>query len=163
MPTGRLLFLDNTLRGIIQRFEDEFPPTRLDAEQIPDDAVSRVSSTSTTAASPTVTEPTSLATSTTLRPDAGTDSESDVETEGRRMPQKLSRSSRHASDVSLAAKAQAVEEGRVLRINQKMKRMKSDENEEGEMAALADDEHVRVLREKLKALESNEVEHVVGS
>ena len=27
-PTGRLLFLDNTLKGIIKRFEDEFPDTR---------------------------------------------------------------------------------------------------------------------------------------
>jgi hypothetical protein len=156
---GRLLFLDNTLKGIIQRFEDEYPETRVPP---PDDisAVTRTStqdSTSThstgVASSSTVSPSSAVTTATTADADA-----SDSEDEPFLNPP-LGQRSRHASDVSLAAKAMVKEEGAVHKIGQEVKRQFLQDkggdvlDRAGEDEGLRQElerEHVRLLKEKLR-------------
>jgi len=148
------------LRGIIERFETEYPETRLPST-LPtvdtgdaSDALSHTTSASSAtvlAESQVSNMPPSLTASTSLLSDAataadlGSDSDSD---HGDKPMHEQRRMSKRNSDVSLAAKAQAAEEGKVLRIGQTLRHDHHDE--EGE------EEHVRVLREKLKALKSGQ-------
>ncbi|KAF1962262.1 RNI-like protein [Byssothecium circinans] len=100
----RLWSLDQTLQGIIQRFEDEFP----DCVQ-PSDAASAHSSVPSTSP-PASAVPTMSASFTENVPDSD---EEDGEP-------KLDRS-RHNSDVNLASRAQTLEEGRVHRIGHRVR------------------------------------------
>jgi hypothetical protein len=107
MITGRLLFLDQTLQGMIQRFEDEYPETRLQ----PSDTASIQSSVdSVPSSSPPV--------STVPMLDNGindiTNQDSDEE-EG------LTLRSRHNSDVSLASRHMSLEEGRLHRFGHRVR------------------------------------------
>lgn len=113
--TGRLVFLDQTLQGIIKRFEDEYPETRVEGTPngaagnatVPDDASVLSSSPSS------LTEQgTSLHTDTTL---ADQDSDSDT------AEPRIARHSRTTSEVSLASRALALEEGRIHRLGQRMR------------------------------------------
>jgi hypothetical protein len=96
--------------------------------------------------------PTSLTTSTSILSDAsgtafaGSDSDSDHGDQPKHQGRKMSKRN---SDVSLAARAQAAEEGKVLRIGTQLGHHEHAD-EEGE------EEHVRVLREKLKALNAGQ-------
>ncbi|KAF2470132.1 RNI-like protein [Lindgomyces ingoldianus] len=103
MGYRKLLFLDQTLQGMIQRFEDEYPETRLQST----DAASVHSSTPSTSP-PTSTVPT-LSTSIT---NAGQESDDDE-------PKALR--SRHNSDVSLASRALSLEEGRLHRLGHRVR------------------------------------------
>lgn len=96
--------LDQTLESIIQRFEDEYPETRV---QPNDDAVSTHSSNPSTSP-PASTVPT-ISTNVT---ENGPDSDEEEA--------KLVRS-RHNSDVNLASRAQAIEEGRVHRVGHRLR------------------------------------------
>ncbi|KAF2686987.1 RNI-like protein [Lentithecium fluviatile CBS 122367] len=104
MAHRRLLFLDETLRGMIQRFEDEYPETRLQAT----DAASTHSSNPSTSP-PASTVPT-LSTSIT---DTGAQDSDEDEPKALR--------SRHNSDVSLASRAQTLEEGRLHRLGHRVR------------------------------------------
>jgi hypothetical protein len=105
----RLLFLDQTLQGMIQRFEDEFPETRLpqpDAASI----TSQLSASSPTSASQIL----SASATDTERTWTTTGDFSDDEE-----PKALR--SRHNSDVSLASRALSLEEGRIHRLGHRVR------------------------------------------
>ncbi|PVI04741.1 RNI-like protein, partial [Periconia macrospinosa] len=102
----RLFMLDQTLQGIIQRFEDEYPETRL--QPLTSDAASTHSSNPSTSP-PASTVPTLSTTVIEGTPDSDEEDSS-----------KLVRS-RHNSDVNLASRAQALEEGRVHRVGHRLR------------------------------------------
>lgn len=111
---GRLIFLDNTLNGIIKRFEDEFPDTR---ESV-DSAVGFSSSTS---------DEEDVADSKILTLSSSVDADflaEDVDVDGpETTPLQIRRSplQRTDSSLSLSSKALADEEGRVLRAGHKFR------------------------------------------
>ncbi|KAI0400501.1 RNI-like protein [Xylaria palmicola] len=102
----RLIFLDQTIEGIIKRFEDEFPDTRQSGES--NEAPSGPSSIAP--------EPTTVPESHEVEAFALSDTE-DIETELR--PPVRSRSS---SIISHTSKAISEEEGRALRVGHKFRR-----------------------------------------
>ncbi|RDW82925.1 putative Glc7-interacting proteinGIP3 [Coleophoma crateriformis] len=112
----RLLFLDSTLEGMIKRFEDEYPETRLTAAT----------------ASPPVPELAHIPSLTWSKPTDITDSsdKGSEDGEGAVLDPSVSDDddivrpvlSRHNSDVSLASKALSQEEGRMHRFGQKIRR-----------------------------------------
>ncbi|KAF2643905.1 RNI-like protein [Massarina eburnea CBS 473.64] len=103
MGYRRLFMLDQTLQGIIQRFEDEYPETRLPTS----DAASTNSSV------PSISPPTStVPTTSTGFTEGGADSDEDEPKPVR---------SRHNSDVNLALRAQTLEEGRVHRLGHRVR------------------------------------------
>ncbi|KAF2757729.1 RNI-like protein [Pseudovirgaria hyperparasitica] len=112
MAYKRLLFLDQTLQGIIRRFETEYPDTRIEHDTPPDpDTASEKSS-----------PPSSLAESAAKELSVNTEattyeSESD---DGRVASPALL--SRHNSDVSFASRALGKEEGHIHRLSQKVRR-----------------------------------------
>ena len=99
MLIGRLLFLDQTLQGMIQRFEDEYPETRLQPSDAASTTSSKLSSSPPTSAVPTLEN--SVSTDFTA-------AESDEDE-----PSTLR--SRNNSDVSLASRHMSLEEGRLHR------------------------------------------------
>ncbi|KAF1918452.1 hypothetical protein BDU57DRAFT_199501 [Ampelomyces quisqualis] len=103
----RLLFLDQTLQGMIQRFEDEYPETRVQ----PSDTASIHSSIASVPSSspPASTIPTLDNSMTDI---ANQDSD---EEEG------LTLRSRHNSDVSLASRHMSQEEGRLHRFGHRVR------------------------------------------
>ena len=107
MAYRRLLFLDQTLQSMIERFEEEYPETRL-APPSPKAAPSEVSS---------LDDKSHLLGSsvTTQDPTAASDEEDEDTT-----PRPIT--SRHNSDVSLASRKLSKEEGRLHRIGQHMRR-----------------------------------------
>lgn len=102
------MFLDNTLKGIIKRFEDEFPDTRESA----DSAVGFSSSTSDE--EDAAERPLTLSSSV----DADLLAEDEPESAGLEIRSPLQRSE---STLSLSSKALADEEGRVLRAGHKFR------------------------------------------
>ena len=116
---GRLLFLDQTLQGMIQRFEDEYPECRLHAA-----TPSKFASATPGAAPspPASTVPVLVTTGADPgpgpepgpEPDAAHDSDADEDA-----PATLR--SRHNSDVSLASRALAMEEGQVHRLGHRVR------------------------------------------
>jgi hypothetical protein len=148
MPPDRLVFLDNTLKGIIKRFEDEFPDTRDDDQQ---------------PISPDVTEPDQhLAASFTsaadpesyLPPAAGSDNEDEPFS----IKPPLSRTN---SVVSISSRALADEEGRVLRAGHKFRSGIFKPEHYMLLSGLemvgADKNHVRVLHEMLDDIGDEEL------
>jgi hypothetical protein len=105
--SGRLLFLDQTLQGMIQRFEDEYPETRLQ----PSDTASIQSSVdSVPSSSPPISTVPTLDNSVTDI----TNQDSDEE-------EHLTLRSRHNSDVSLASRHMSQEEGRLHRFGHRVR------------------------------------------
>jgi hypothetical protein len=160
---GRLLFLDNTLKGIIQRFEDEYPETRVHPAQDP--LAATRTDTNDTSSTQSGTDSTTLPATSTMSEvtsSAATYYNSDSEDEDAELiGRRLGPRSRHASDVSLAAKALAKEEGAVHKIGQEVKRQFIQSKGDGVFEKSFDDEglrqeleqeHVRLLKEKLSAL-----------
>ncbi|KIW03641.1 hypothetical protein, variant [Verruconis gallopava] len=154
MAYRRLLFLDNTLQGMIQRFEQEYPDCRVTEEESPvmnsvaDDAASSISSHSFTG--PSSLGDSNLSSGTTLQ---GTDSDD----EGGYI-----RISRRGSDISLASRAQAKEEGHVHRASQRVKShiLPAAGLEDAVTMSLTDPlrepEHLKILKAKLEAMSSDE-------
>lgn len=142
--TDRLIFLDNTLKGIIKRFEDEFPETR---ESI-DSAVSMTGDAQpghVLGSSPSSTDA-------DLFPPAVT-SDAEDEPDVNIRPPPLSRSS---SIISTTSKALADEEGRVLRAGHKFRtgivKPEPSVPSPGVEMVSADPNHARVLHEMLVEL-----------
>ena len=111
----RLQFLDQTLQSMIQRFEEEYPETRLTPVPTKDSdaATNKSENSSLTDQSKSVHTPGSeLATSLTDEEDNDIDDDAAV----RPTP------SRHNSDVSLASRTLGMEEGRLHRLGQQMRR-----------------------------------------
>jgi hypothetical protein len=179
---GRLLFLDNTLRGMIQRFEDEYPDCRLpvsegEPELQPDvnseassgshspslEASQAASSTATTSQEgvfrPKMHPENAFGYKISKRGSANSNNSDSEEDEGA-ISHPLRRSSRHASDVSLAAKALSREEGRVHRIGTKVKADLIEKGmcveSESECEVDGEHDHFAEVREKLRELEKGD-------
>ncbi|OIW23596.1 RNI-like protein [Coniochaeta ligniaria NRRL 30616] len=139
----RLLFLDNTLKGIIKRFEDEFPDTREPSLTLqPTTSHDSCQPPNTLPASPTDLFP----------PTAGSDIEDEPEPFSIKPP--LSRSS---SAVSITSRALSAEEGRVLRAGHRF-RAGIFKPEHYLLASGIEDvgndpNHVRILHEMLDELD----------
>ena len=150
----RLLFLDQTLEGMIRRFETEFPETRLPSAvistplpEVPD--VSRASPTE------------SIDLSRVSDTDPALNEAPVSDDEGGLRPVL----SRHNSDVSLASRALSQEEGRMHRFGQKFRRdilMPDDQDLED---ATTDQEetplHLQTLRAMVEGLGGEELKHKI--
>ncbi|KAF2669855.1 RNI-like protein [Microthyrium microscopicum] len=183
MAFRRLLFLDNTLRGIINRFEDEYPECRVPGHPcpLPSDSISHPTTAAVSGAdaisshsvSPSDEHDNSTLLSSSLtKTDTSmpSDSDSDGHSPHGSPPghshglsshrRSLAKSSRHASDVSLAARAQIAEEGKALRLGQALKRKSQagvlvGEGLEGEEGGEEPD--VLLLKTKLRDLEKGQI------
>ncbi|KAK0726970.1 hypothetical protein B0T26DRAFT_640113 [Lasiosphaeria miniovina] len=146
----RLMFLDNTLKGIIKRFEDEFPDTR----ESSDSAVSLSPAEDADYDANAPTPPWSAGLSSSdLQAGAISDNEDDTTTDGLAIRAPLVRSN---SAISLTSKALADEEGRVLRAGHQF-RVGIVKPEHyalltGVEMVGADPKHVRMLHELLDDL-----------
>ena len=119
MNYRRLLFLDQTLSGMIERFEDEFPETRLHLDIPPHQQNFSLSSSLESTESGPLSNDFMAGSATTF----GTETsaiESDLDEDeihaGGSGPMR-----RKASDVSLASRALAIEEGRIHRMGHKVR------------------------------------------
>jgi len=118
-----LTFLDDTLRGIIERFEDEYPETRI----VPPSPKEPASLPSSLESSADFGHLSSAAES--MAGSAGTPStidfsalSNDSEDEEHDIAGRMGLGSRKNSDVSLANRALALEEGRIQRLGHKVRR-----------------------------------------
>lgn len=104
---GRLIFLDQTLQGMIKRFEDEYPETRIQSSD----------ATSTSSSIPSSSPPLSAVPTLSV---GATDSTENVFHDSDEDEPKALRS-RHNSDVSFASRAQTLEEGRLHRLGHRIR------------------------------------------
>ncbi|KAK4507236.1 hypothetical protein PRZ48_000971 [Zasmidium cellare] len=158
MAMRRLLFLDNTLSSMIQRFEEEYPETRLTPPS-PKQAPSLASSTTEQSA------PLSITTNATEFTN-----KSDDEDEFDDLSSFRPAVSRHNSDVSLASRALAIEEGHLHRLGQRMRRSIVDspstlEPDDSTLAPWKADEERRLkaLATKVEAITGPELKDLVES
>ena len=145
----RLMFLDKTLEGMIRRFEDEFPETRL-PEVIPSDGGD--------------TSPTEFVQSSFLHADTDLSTTfPPLSDEGE--PPYPTALPRRESDISLAVKAQTEEEGRMLRLGQQWRRdVLHRENGDHVEAAKETKEtalHLQLLRAMVDGLDGDEIKQRV--
>ena len=156
---GRLLFLDQTLQGMIQRFEDEYPETRLQRS----DTASTHSTSSVLSNSPPVSTVPTLDNSMTdiTNPESDEDEPSTLR-------------SRHNSDVSLASRHMSLEEGRLHRFGHRVRTgllnpsrpsSSHDESQQAFISGSMDDqglpEHLRSLREYFSNYSGDEMRHMI--
>ncbi|KZM22074.1 hypothetical protein ST47_g6807 [Ascochyta rabiei] len=160
MNYRRLLFLDQTLQGMIQRFEDEYPETRLvtsptDTASFHSRASSVLSSSPPLSSVPTMT-------------DSFTDPTAQESDEDE--PRLLR--SRHNSDVSLASRSMAIEEGALHRFGHRVRtgllnpsRPTSSHSDQAFISGTMDDhglpEHLRALREYFMNLSGDELRNKI--
>lgn len=167
--SDRLMFLDNTLNGIIKRFEDEYPDTRLSVDsgvEIDADnaSLSSLEKLGSSAPVPTLLPGDSDLASTALASDNENDNDDEHGPHSRPLVKRgvfpaLSRSN---SIISLTSKALADEEARVLRAGHKFRAgivkpehyalLTSGVEEVG-----ADPNHKRLLHELLEELGDEEL------
>lgn len=149
---GRLQFLDFTLQRMIQRFEDEYPETRIIPQSIPSYAIQDTSSQGSNddAWNGPVSENTQL---------NGTcaDAEAVADDEEEQYAVRLSRSS---SITSLHSRAMTSEEGHVHRLGQNIRRdflRPSFDQADDDMSAFSFEEsHMAALRDKLDRLQEEQ-------
>jgi len=150
---ARLLFLDNTLTGMIKRFEDEFPETRIPT------SVSQPSSFSTEKEQ---TSPIGSVDNWNSVDAQGSDVEDSALVENAQSDDEYGNIrpvlSRHNSDVSLASKAFTEEEGRMHRYGQKLRRdLIKQENDDQENSSAIREEHLQLLRALVEGLGGEEL------
>jgi hypothetical protein len=147
---------------MIQRFEDEYPETRLPTAS--DDA-------STHSSIPSSSPPTStsqILPHSTYDPDEAVGPDTDDEEEPRAIR------SRHNSDVSLASRALSLEEGRLHRLGHRVRtellnasRPSSPHSDQANLSGTLDEhelpEHLKVLRLKLQSYSGEEIRHMTES
>lgn len=154
----RLQFLDSTLEGMIQRFENEYPETRLQPLSMPNETLSDVASTRST------TENTSVIA--TFKPDRGrlTTKSADQEEEESDEVIKLPAMSRRSSEISLASR-QAQEEGRMHRFGQRMRRdllrPETLDYAHGTTGEETEAEHLQLVRRRLENLDGEEIQESI--
>ncbi|MCJ1254928.1 hypothetical protein MMC24_002744 [Lignoscripta atroalba] len=156
LPTGRLQFLDSTLERMIQRFEDEYPETRLESLPTRREDASEVGSLPSLAGTSSLDADTS-GMSEAIREDTTL---SDDEDRAVRMPV-----SRHNSDVSLASRHLGQEEGRMHRFGQQIRRdilrpMEFD-YAHGTTGREGEPQHLRKLRETLELWKGEDIKEAV--
>ncbi|KAK3077485.1 hypothetical protein LTS18_010141 [Coniosporium uncinatum] len=154
----RLIFLDDTLKGMIARFEDEYPECRLTHEQPSELSLTDNESTSSSPSNSLFSNRSHLPTdpSSTTDVDSTRMVESDEEFEKRPRLH-----SRQASDVSLASRALSQEEGRMHRLGQRVRReVLRPQTEDYAHGTTGNEEpepsHISALRQKLEALSGTE-------
>jgi len=149
--TARLQFLDHTLDGIIKRFEDEFPETRVSI-----DVVSPASSGGLEVEGQVGT----LVESAEAEPGAAT-ALSEMEDEAEFVPSGVGRSN---SVISLSSKGLTNEEGRAFRVGHKFRSgyMKISDVLSGVEEISADPDHSRVLHELIDEVNDDELKKKVG-
>lgn len=155
MALRRLIFLDQTLQSMIQRFEEEYPETRLAP---PSPRTASLASSGTEQSIPLTINTT--ATEVTNK----SDDEDDYEVDGKFRPAV----SRHNSDVSLASRALAIEEGHLHRLGQRIRREVVDSPSlaiapENDSAPWKADEAKRLatLKEQIEAISGQELKRLV--
>jgi hypothetical protein len=154
----RLLFLDQTLEGMIKRFEDEFPETRLPgavtSPPLPD--VEHASPSESVDLSASIEKEGFDHDQTLVEPQASDDED-----------HLLPVLSRHNSDVSLASKALSQEEGRMHRFGQKFRRdILKPETEDHEHGTTDDEDqprHLQLLRAMVEGLGGEEIRQQLES
>lgn len=155
MNYRRLLFLDQTLEGMILRFEDEYPETRLGTSPPDTASLSRTSSILSTSP-PLSTVPTM------------TDSFTDPTAQDSDEDEPRLLRSRHNSDVSLASRSMSIEEGALHRFGHRVRtgllnpsRPTSSHSDQALLSGSKDDEglpeHLRALREYFMNLSGEEL------
>jgi len=156
--------LDNTLRGVIQRFEDEYPETRLPPTDVKSDAISEtsVSPPNSLLSSDYSKEPgTSAGTSIVDGKSLVAESDEELEVDYEEQP---TLRSVHNSDVSLAARALSIEEGQAHRLGAALKRTLLRPQSEDHLhkttgsaeEIAAEPAHLRALRAKLESISGDE-------
>ncbi|KAB8338921.1 hypothetical protein FH972_021861 [Carpinus fangiana] len=176
----RLQFLDQTLQGIIERFESEYPSCR-EIQAARKDAANRASCLNSTEPVEPPSPPRSRHGSNTSTLDSAdakavttTGSDSHEPATSPPAPNGSGSGSlyglagsRRASETSLASKALAREEGTIHRFGQRVRRDllppagTTDHLHGTSTQDPAEAEHLRILREKLEQLDSNEVREKV--
>jgi hypothetical protein len=149
--TDRLRFLDQTLEGMIKRFEDEFPETRLasavTSPPLPDSDITQISPaesidlTASHISEEAAIEP----------PGSLSDDEYGL--------------SRHNSDVSLASRALSQEEGRMHRFGQKFRRdilkPEGPDHEHGTTGLETQPMHLQLLRAMVEGIGGEELRNKI--
>lgn len=163
LATERLLFLDQTLEGMIKRFEDEYPETRIPST-LPTPPLPTPSDTE----EPPLSDSGILARSPASEAEhvlGGTDAQlSDLEPDDDEHLRPVL--SRHNSDVSLASRALNEEEGRMHRFGQKFRRdilkpeLQDQSNGEQEKETPV---HLQLLRAMVEGLAGDEVRERIES
>ena len=147
---GRLQFLDSTLERMIERFEDEFPDCRIRVPSPPDEQNSEYSSLPSSFTNP-------------FDPSNGKmgddlDGESAVSPEDAEDRPTVSR---HNSDVSIASRHLAMEEGRVHRFGQQVRRdllrPQTLDYAHGTTGDETEPQHLQELRLRIEALDGSEI------
>ncbi|KAL2833095.1 hypothetical protein BJY01DRAFT_225587 [Aspergillus pseudoustus] len=143
----RLQFLDFTLQKMIQRFEDEYPETRVQPQAIikPNQETSSQNSG----------DDENLASSFVNGPSTGINHDQDIAVDDEEGEHYSIRLSRASSITSLHSRAMTSEEGHVHRLGQNIRRdflHPLDQNQEGESLDTVDESHVTALRERLDRL-----------
>lgn len=165
MAYRRLLFLDQTLQSMIQRFEEEYPETRL-APPSPKHAASDMSSPTDKS---NVLD-SSVHTQDTEPNNPASDDEDLYDADDAEVRPTVSR---HNSDVSLAARKLSMEEGRLHRIGQHMRREVVDSPRNAEAGAdwpswrhdesrEAESERLRKMGERIEAFSGAELERIIS-
>lgn len=150
IATDRLQFLDLTLQGMVERFENEFPETRLDSG-------STFTLTHTARENSDDTRFSSGQKSQKLDMEAVSIEPHVSDDEGNFVHHSLSRRN---SDVSLASRALGLEEGRMHKWGQELRRslIKPDEGLQHENSALnISPYHLQLLRDMVKEFEGKEI------
>jgi len=153
----RLIFLDTTLKGIIRRFEDEFPDTR---ETDSPTAISPIDRHDEKQLSTSLSSAEGDAEIFARDPGISDDDDEinvEIESSGQLRPPRLIRT---GSSISLTSKALADEEGRVLRAGHKFRAgVVNPEHlallSDGVEMVRQDPNHVRMLHEILDELEDS--------
>ncbi|KKZ66793.1 hypothetical protein EMCG_07531 [[Emmonsia] crescens] len=168
MNYRRLQFLDFTLQRMIQRFEDEFPDTRLSTELDPTKITLPQRTSSHSSAGDSV-EQSKMDDSAILdaprlsqSPDQDQDPDPDTAIDDEDIDHYAIRLSRTSSNTSLYSRALTSEEGRVHRFQQHLRRdILSSTDLEAEVDAPSqgpDEAQINALREKLDRLQSSEMQ-----
>jgi hypothetical protein len=144
------LSLDNTLKGMIKRFEDEFPETRLQ---------SNVAAPPTTEIEPRISPADSMDLANITEGQRSDNEQAIVDGNGSDEDYVVRPVlSRHNSDVSIASKALSQEEGRMHRFGQKFRRdIIMADSENGEPGSEDNDEHVVFLRGMIEGIDGEEL------
>ena len=157
---GRLIFLDTTLRRMIQRFEDEYPECRLEPPAPPTGA-----NESTLNSSDGLSHPGHFSWNTNPNPEAevtATDTASLTDDDNDATIRPISR---HNSDVSLFSRHLANEEGRMHRFGQQIRRevFRPENMNRAQFSTGKESEaqHLQTLRLRLEAIDGEQMKERV--
>lgn len=159
LPPGRLQFLDITLQRMIQRFEEEFPETRIVPQPAP--AGPEESSSQHSAESihdqPVFGE----------NPPFGSSFDADTAIDDEDTDHYIIGLSRSSSNTSLHSREMTSEEGRVHRLGQNLRRdflnPSLDPSADDISGSPFDDSHIALLQEKLERLRAEEIRSRIES